>query len=208
MSERPIEIEEVAHSVARFVDRDMLLILKQSRAWKGVAVTVSHAYLSTNRVRVVLEHAGHPAAPVEVEIEHHDNWLVAGVAATGWLASLTPEQLRPFEACLAYLYKRADVDLVREQVAAELPSPPVSIQVENDTLLVREEGQAEPTRIALSRDFAAILRDKAAERLIFARAPLTWAQWDAAWQRDAEGEGHPGLPGVGERLVRLPAKEQ
>jgi hypothetical protein len=198
------EIEEVAHLVQQFFEREMLLILLRSRAWQGKTVTVSHAYLSTNRIRVELGHADHPAAPVEVEIEHHDGWLLAGIASTGWLSALTREQLVVFEACLAYVYKRSDVDLVREQIQGLLPTPPASIQVIDDTLVVRSARDVDPTRFPLTRDSYALAPGNGPDGLIFARSTLTWKQWDAAWARDHAGEGHPGLPGVADALVRLP----
>ncbi len=219
------EIEEVAHAVKEFVERDMLFILKQSRAWKNQLVSVSHAYLSTNRIRVELEHLDHPALPVEIEIAHHETWMVASVASTGWLHALTAEQVRVFESCLAYLYKRSDVDLVREQIRATLPvalelkqhaaeesgvhltAPPStrleSIQVTMDELLVRVVGATEPTRFQLTRDLVTLSRDTTADPLMFARTPLTWKEWDAAWQKDYLGEGHPGLAGITGTLVRL-----
>jgi hypothetical protein len=40
-------------------------------------------------------------------------------------------------------------------------------------------------------------------KAVFARVPLTWQQWVESWQKDQAGEGHPGLPGLGEQLVRL-----
>src|SRR5262249_22922443 len=42
------------------------------------------------------------------------------------------------------------------------------------------------------------------KRLVFARTPIAWDEWDAAWQKDAEGEGNPGLPGLGELLWPWP----
>ena len=54
-------VEEVARLVQQLFEREMMWILLRSRAWQGQLVTVSHTYLSTNRIRVELEHRDHPA---------------------------------------------------------------------------------------------------------------------------------------------------
>jgi hypothetical protein len=110
--------------------------------------------------------------------------------------------MRAFTACLAYLYKRADVDLVREQIKAVLPGPIASTKLTHADLLVWPSLDAPPVHYAL-REPADVHRPVErnglageADRLVFARTPITWERWSAAW-----GEGHPALPGLGELLV-------
>ncbi|MBY0229273.1 MAG: hypothetical protein K2W96_08355, partial [Gemmataceae bacterium] len=118
------EVEHLQEALARFADRELTALLRQSRAWKDVKLETGHAYLATNRVRFEIRHPGRLGEAVQVEIQHHHGWLVAGLRTVGWLSSLGEEQLSVFVACLAGFYKRAGVDLVREQVLHTLPDCP------------------------------------------------------------------------------------
>src|SRR5690606_5404506 len=53
-------------------------------------------------------------ALVRIELEHA--WIVASIPRPGWVAALNGSQRRIFEVALAGFYKRAAVDLVREQL--------------------------------------------------------------------------------------------
>ncbi len=105
---------------------------------------VSEVHLATNRISIELTHADHLSEPVEIEIEYLNGWLVAGVRANGWLEKSDEELRRAFCACLAGLYKRADVDLVREQLLEALPSPVASFQLTYEGLLVWADAETPP----------------------------------------------------------------
>jgi hypothetical protein len=199
------EVEEVAFRVQCFLDREMLMILKSSRAWRDQSVSAGPVTLSTNRIRLELSHPDHPASPVEVEIEHRHDWLVAGITAPGWLEAMGPERRRVFAGCLAYLYKRADVDLVREQLRRVIPGPVVSWQLTEGELLIWRGPEGAPERIGLTDELAGEEVNKEIDNLVFSRNPLTWRDWDRAWEWDSQDKCHPGLPGIGELLLPLPA---
>lgn len=199
------QLEEVGSGVRLFVSREMVALLQLSRSWQGIAVAAGQVYPSTNRLRLELTHADHLARPVQIEIEHNRGWILAGIAEAGWLPTLTAEQLRVFTSCLAALYKRCDVDFVREQVRARVPGDIVTFQLTENLLEVWRAGDAEPLRFALRDELGLESLDAAVDQLVFGRTPLPWRQWSEAWDKDYRGEGHPGLPGLGELLVRLPA---
>jgi hypothetical protein len=202
------ELEEVAETLRNFVAREMVALLRQAHSWRGAQVEVGQVHLATNRIRIELTHADHPVQPVEIQIEHHGGWLLAGVRATGWLEEVGPERLRAFTLCLAGLYKRGDVDLVREQIRCAFPGM-TSFQVAEDALFVWTDPHGGPLRYPL-RDNPkkddlppanAVAPDP--KRLIFARTPILWANWVECWEKDQDGAGQPGLPGLGESLVCL-----
>jgi hypothetical protein len=41
-------------------------------------------------------------------------------------------------------------------------------------------------------------QDELTDRILYQRHPISWADWQATWQRDQDGKGHepPLLPGV------------
>jgi hypothetical protein len=198
------EVDEVAECVHRFVSREMLTILKQSRAWQGQAVTTGTVSLSTNRIRVELEHLDHPALPVEIEIEHHRGWLVAGIATNGWLEALPSERLQVFTACLAYLYKRADIDLVREQIKSGVSGSYSTWQLTETELVGWASADGTPWRLPLRDDPDTGTPSPERDTLIFARTPITWDQWDETWKKDHLGEMVPALAELSNRLILLP----
>ncbi len=182
-------------AVRRFVTRELVAVLNPgpgSAGWGGPPLGVGEVHLGTNRIRVEFT-----AAAVEsawLEWEDRSGWLVAGWAGAGFLADLPPGPAREFENALAYLHRRAGVDLVREQVRAALP-PAAHFDIAPGGLLVwygpRES--TPPVLYDLS-DPAAELRPLTptalrpapgpaleARRLVFGRVELSWAEWVGVW---------------------------
>ena len=121
-----------------------------------------------------------------------------------------------FGNALVYLYKRAGVDLVQEQVRAALPkeaqhsdlcpegllvwygardSAPVLYDIANPVpqLRPRVPGQRQPT--------AGPVLDAA--RLMFDRTQITWSQWTEVWRPPAPGDKPHRLGPAGGELILL-----
>jgi hypothetical protein len=188
-------LRSVEEAVSRFVTRDFIEVLNSPEStWGGPKLRVGKVILGTNRISIeIVPESGEPAA--WLEWEDRWSWLVARWADPGFLMDLEPEPARVFQNALAYLYKRAGVEVVREQVKAELPKEAVHFDIGPDGLLVwygsresdpllydlgdpvrelrpRIPGQRQPTHgPALD-----------AKRLIIDRSQLTWPQWMAAWR--------------------------
>ncbi|AMV29436.1 hypothetical protein VT84_33890 [Gemmata sp. SH-PL17] len=128
-------LRELEEAVRRFVTRELVAVLNPgpgSAGWGGPALRVGRVHLGTNRIRLELAGAGEPAW---LEWEDRSGWLVAGWGGAGFLAELAPDPRRELENALAYLHRRAGVDLIREQVRAELP-PTAHFDVSARGLLV------------------------------------------------------------------------
>jgi hypothetical protein len=118
-------------------------------------------------VRVELARDGARAA---VAFEEQSGWLVGGLAEPGWVASLDAREASLFAAALAGLYKRAGVDLVREQIAAVVSGP---YDVAPEGLVVWEDHWTTETVHPLDPE-----RDG---RMFFSRTPLAWDDWVGFW---------------------------
>jgi hypothetical protein len=201
------QLEEVAEALLRFVTRELVALLRQSRSWGAQVLEVGEVHLTINRIRIELVHQAYPARPLEVELKLREGWLVAGLGERGWLDRLEVDQLRALVAALANLYKLAGIDLVLEQLHANLPPRVASYDLTPAGLVLHPVGGAPPVTIDLHDGEAEAAEggatlDVALRRLIFARTPLRWAEWVECWQKDRDGEGNPGLPGLGLDLVQ------
>jgi hypothetical protein len=197
------ELKHVEDDLERFLARELVALLKQSRAWQGVPVRGGEVFLATNRIRFEVLHDAFRNEPVQIEIQHHHGWMVAGLRDPGWLNKLSADQLEVFIICLAGFYKQADVDLVREQLQAKLPGPVALLEVTEDELRVRPTENGQPVCYPL-RDGLGFPNEEGPLRgKVFAWVPLEWDNWVGGWQTDQDMGCHPGLPGVGLSLVNL-----
>jgi len=195
-----LRLDETAEAVKRFVERELVTLLEESEVWEGEHLNVGRVSLATNALRVELVHAGFPADPIWLEVETRSGWMVAGLAERGWLGKLPREQACTLMAGLAYLYKVAGVDLVREQVRAALPASVASYDLTPNRLVLWLDqrhgmsilydlrdptGQMEPLTPAGTPAPGWPVLDK--WRVVFSTVPLYWSDWEQVWQREREG---------------------
>jgi hypothetical protein len=190
-------------------------MLNSNASWEGHNLFVGDVCLGTNHVRIQLLMEG-DADPVWLEWEDRSGWLVAECSQAGFLSRLSPRGKRVFENTLTYLYKRAGVDLIQEQVRSCLPADHVHFEFSRKGLLVwyrqREAAPVlyepnEPTddlrpRTPKGRHLTAGPTLKA-NHLAFSRLELTWNQWLTVWT-EAEGKEPARFGPAGWELVLLP----
>jgi len=121
------KLHHEAESLRHFVDRELIVLLRESRTFRERSLSVKHIELATNRVAILLLDEGQPDEPVHIDFAEQSGWLIAGVAKLGWLADLTDEDRAVFRTALAGLYKLGAVDLVREQVESQLIAPSIPV---------------------------------------------------------------------------------
>jgi hypothetical protein len=193
-------VEEVEEEIKKYVEREFVAILHRSKEWKEVGIKV-FVVLSTNRIRIELNYTGH-SQPIEIAIEHHSGWIVGKLTQPNWVEDLTAEQLRSFEACLAYLYRRSDVDIVMEQLNRALPFTPRSVKFLRREMFLWENINHEPILYSLYDNLKNAEQEAELQRVVFGRNPILWSEWLEAWNQDAAGHGHPGLARFQGILVR------
>jgi hypothetical protein len=211
-------LHEVQEAIRHFVIRDLVFLLNQGKSWHTQGLAVGRVMLASNRISVELRHGSHPERAAWLEFDECKGWLVAHVLDPGWLGQLSTEQTLALNTALACLYKLAGVDVVREQVAANLPPPATSFDVTRYGLvvwldrrhgdaisynLVDQLGEVKPTTAAgqPAPEWPAL----DVRRLMFGALTLTWEQMVASWRKDQEGEGHPRLVSQGVEVALLGA---
>lgn len=203
-------LEQVKEGIHRFVERELVAVLQQSRGWGGAAVSVGEISLGSNRVRIELRCPELSERSLFLMFEEQAGWLVAGLPGQGWFAELQEGQRRVLRAALAGFYKLANVDLVREQIEASFAPARFSYDVSDDALVVWMGPQNE---IEVAYDLTAdpVLEPRltagrppkpppvlSAVPLRFRDVLLSWDEWVAIWEQDQTGKGLPEsfLPGV------------
>ncbi len=190
-------LNEVERALRRLVAREMIVLLRQTPAWREHALIAGRVVLASNRICLELVHPEFTGDSVWLDIEDRAGWLIAGLRNPGWLDRVTPAQCQAAAIALAGLYKLAGIDLVREQIEALLP-PHVGLYdvTERDLVLWQDQrgGAAILYDLTSPQDLLVpTTPDDApapewpaldARQLIFARVKITWRQWVETWQQN------------------------
>jgi hypothetical protein len=211
------QLEAVHHiedSVRRFLDRELIELLRESKAWGGTQVKVSDVEVSSNRVRVDIGCSDLGDEPLRMAFEEHAGWLVAGITRPGWMPLLSPGQGRVLRNALAGLYKMAGIHLVREQIEDCLGPSAGPYEINGDGLVVWPGGGFDTEAFYdlgngefmgprnVPEDSSANLPVLEAGRILYQRTPVTWERWVEAWEADQAGVG--ALQEVAEGVRLLP----
>jgi hypothetical protein len=191
----------VDEAIRSFVARDLVAIVNSSADWKqsGHSLAVEDVKLGTNRITIDLRLLERTSSEetnwLRLKWEDRSGWLVACCEDTGFLGRLTPQAMRTFENALVYLYKRAGIDLISEQVRATLSKEATHFDFAPSGLLVWY-GSNESTPVLYDPDDPGEeIRPRNrtdrhlipgptldADRLVFSRLKLAWGQWLAVWK--------------------------
>jgi hypothetical protein len=185
---------EVETALRHFVEREFLALVHQSPAWSERPLSVGTIALANNRIGIHLVHATFPQIPFWLAIELHRGWLDAHIEEEGWLRQLNEYQLRSLSTALAGLYKLAGIDLVREQIEAQLAPARATYAITARGLVIQPvAGKDDGIVYSLNGepDPEAAERVKALDPrlLIFARTPIPWQEWVALWRPRPEQDG-------------------
>ena len=200
------QLLEVQEAIKLFVERELLVLLHQSRAWQDKPLKAGKIELATHLIRVELDHCAHPADPVRLAFAEKAGWLTVQIEHAGWLFKLTARQAGALTLALAGWYKLAGVDVVREQVQAGIAGRGLSYVIEPEGLALRRSPLAveaivcpikEEVRIDLfhkNKEPTTLPMIPPVEALIFARVPIRWDAWVDAWLRELHGQAPHLLP--------------
>lgn len=114
------KLNHVAEGVRHFIERELLVLVRESRTFGERRLSVSWVDLATNRVLVMISDNTHSDEPAQIEFSEQSGWLIARVAKEGWLCHVSNDDHAVFSAALAGLYKLGNVGLVREQIESQL----------------------------------------------------------------------------------------
>lgn len=202
-------LEHVELMIRRFVERELLPLLAESRSWNAGPVSAEEIHVSTNRVVVALALAD-DSRRLRIALAVESGWLVAGVLDAGWLASLSPAARSVLQAAMLGLYKSAGVELIQQELDAHFP-PPAVYTTDSAGLVVWPDGtlkaRAQYDLRSADRSLVCPLIEGAQldpmpildrSQVVFTEIQVGWQQWVAAWQQDQSEQVPPSglLPSV------------
>jgi hypothetical protein len=191
-------LHHAGEALRRFVDRELLALLHESRAWGDRSITTGEIRLGCNRILVELYCPDLAEESMWLAFEEQAGWLVASVHRNGWSDTLSHPRRSTLANALAGFYKMAGVDLVREQIESRLDAGSRGYEITDQALVIesprdgsrhvvplRDRSQLEPPD-DLAR-FGPIAGEPDRQRWIFAATPISWRRWVVTWELDQLG---------------------
>jgi hypothetical protein len=190
-------LHHVEESIRRFVDRDFIALLHDSRTLHPAAIETGEIHLATNRVRIELRSAvAEPTAPgLWIEFDERHDALIAGIEGPGWLPQLSEEQIRVLHVAVIGLFKMCGVEWVRALPAPHsgvgVPEPATVPGPEPATGAYADDFEGRFVRERRNAGTARDERDPAPTIMLpFSRVVVTWRRWVEAWEREHAGAKH------------------
>jgi hypothetical protein len=210
------ELHHLEEAVYKFADRELVSMLNEARAFRVADVAACHVAIGSNRVQIELACPSVSPTRARIAIEQQSGWTVASIPERGWIDGLADDQRRILEIALAGFYKRAGVDLVREQLeyilAGDDEPPPYDISDEGLIVWPGDGYQTEavydlralyPSPKLRGAPWDGELPSLAGHHALYYREVLGWAAWTRVWEQLARGE-EPAPIIAGPRLIRRP----
>jgi hypothetical protein len=105
-------LHHVEESVRRFVERELVFLLRASRGWAATPLSIGHIALGCTAINIDLHcpELAEPSTRIAFELQAEE--LCAAIERPGWLERLPDEPRRALTAALAGWYKMAGVTRV------------------------------------------------------------------------------------------------
>ena len=195
-------LAHVELALQRFTQRELIGLLAEAPGWQTPLPRIEQVQLSNHRVQIALaqpsrEPANSSQQPMRLVFELEGGWLVADIVEPGWAKHLSEEQAQTLAAALRGFFKAAGVDILRQQLAAQLPDPTPPTRITPEGLLVWPDEEFKTEVIyrfnhnqqlipevtsGLTTESMPILQRTG---LLFREEPILWEDWVAAWQQRA-----------------------
>jgi len=207
-----VALHHVQEAVKRFVERDLIATLEQSKSWGGTELRVAHVHLGGNSVRVEIgsgaddshdSHDSHDTQPTVLTFEEQSGWLAASISPGDWITRLDQVQRDTLSAAMSGFYKHAAVDLVREQIEAVIDVKAKPYDIDERGIVVWPASAMErPDVYPLERDAMsngqAMRASEASSAtdvikpgdvpILFRHHPIAWTDWIQMWQADQQAQ--------------------
>ncbi|MHB8898580.1 MAG: hypothetical protein ACYC6Y_07520 [Thermoguttaceae bacterium] len=194
-------LEELELCVSRLVQREFLWFLAEGGFGDGLLAETAQVQLTTNRIAVEVQLGPAGPAPLLIQFDAREGRLLAGATGAETVKRLAPAERDALAVALLGFYKAAGIDLVRQEIEAQLPLTVLAYDVDEHGLVFsQEESPDVEIRYPLEVDrdslpgvvvipwwgttgaesSALLLLDRS--RLLFGRVHVPWERWVEAWE--------------------------
>ena len=198
-------LQHAERDLRQFVERDFIRLLEYCPVWQDSDLQLEEVKIACNSILISLDSDTIDGPPVKLLFQEQSFWIVVTVADRGLLRNVTSEQLHSFDTALLGFYRKAGVEIVREQVernlvgnypydvcAAGLVIWP-EVQFEREvTVDLHRPHQVRPLPSPLAITFG--ISPASAENVLFSKSDTNWYEWGRLWHvaaDDTDGERFP-----------------
>ena len=187
------------------MERDLIRLLELCSVWNGTGLTCGHIHAASNSFCVELQCSNLGATPVGLLFQEQSGWVVASIAETGWLRFASADQIRSFQNAVEGFYRKAGIDLVREQVEETfIHQHPYDInadgfaiwpngQFSREVLVdLNRKGPIRPVPAAEAS--AAGIGSAERDAVVFSESRTLWNDWEMLWSAPANLANRQALP--------------
>lgn len=198
-------LHHAERDVRRFVERDLIRLLEYCPPWQDVQLRMTEIHVACNSLRLILDCAEIDDDPIEILFQEQNHWIVATVAEPGFLRSISAARLHSFDTALLGFYRKAGVELVREQLERNLVGHH-PYDVCHDGLIIWPEEQYDaeitvdlyrphqlrplPSRLAMTFGIGIT----SSESVIFSKSNTNWYEWTRLWHVPPDNTDGDRLP--------------
>jgi hypothetical protein len=94
-------LEEVAHAVGKFAERELVPLLRAAESWRGLTPRVGPVRVAVQTISVELEVAELGGPNLRLAFDHRDGAIAARVAEPGWAGRLSADRRAVLDMALA-----------------------------------------------------------------------------------------------------------
>ncbi len=186
------QLEHVETSIRSFVERDLIRLLQLCPAWSESGISCGHIHAASNSFSVQLECARLGDSPVTILFQEQSGWVAASISEVGWLRFASADQSRSFQNAVEGFYRKAGIDLVREQMEKNfIHNHPYDINADGLAIwphgVFNQELQVDLNRPGYVRPVpageasAAGINTLEREAVVFSESHTRWIDWEALW---------------------------
>lgn len=198
-------LEHTEEEIRRFVERDLVRLLHYCPVWQDAQLKCVSVRAASNSFEIELAEQSLGDESVCLLFQDQDGWLVASISRQGWLRTISPEQQHSFETAMRGFYKKAGVELVREQIERNVtgrhpydvcrfglliwPDRQFGREISID-LHRRHQLRPVPASMAASYGIQPLSREGG----VFAETDVRWTDWQQVWVTPEGSESSRPLP--------------
>lgn len=186
-------LRRVEESLQRFLDRELVTLLAESRVWAGPRLSVGRIQLASNQILTEVGHPAFPREPVQLAFQERAGWIILSLPQRGWLDAVPADQKDVFLQAVHGLSHLAGVDLIWERVVSQFGPDGIWYDVNAEGLLIWRDGRHAAAELYKLRDSMAAnlwtpppyrvveVPPATLDEVFFSRSRLAWDAWVATW---------------------------